>query len=105
MNSKVSKGKVTEHFFGTILEVLIQCLRNASPPLSNHISNTKKGQWNGYSVRSRIKEECYPQESRPRDKATPVSLFQRWGRGALRFTSLVSSKSPMKKFTNCNTKH
>lgn len=45
MNSKVSKGKVTVHLFGTVFRVLIPCLRNASSSvtfLTPVISKTKE---------------------------------------------------------------
>lgn len=87
MNSKVSKGKVTVHLFGTVFRVLIQCLRNASSPVT---FLTPKG-IDGMVI-SWTKEACYPFSAadQARDEVTPVSPFQRWG--TLGFTSLACTK-------------
>lgn len=87
MNSKVSKGKVMVHLFGAVFRVLIQCLRDASSPVT---FLTPKG-IDGMVI-SRTKEARYlfSAQDQARDKATPVSPFQRWG--TLGVTSLVCTK-------------
>lgn len=106
MNSKVSKGKVIVHFFGTVLRVLIQCLRNASSPITFLAPKRMDGRV--ILVRSRIKEACCLSSAagQVQRQGYPVS-FSKMGDIGIHISCTKWESHGGKKIPNCilNTKH